>query len=412
MASHIPVLDIQEDSLRLVLSQPGTPSRFYRRVLPSGLMQQGRILNTDGLAGEIRRFFRESGIPLGKCILILPREIVTIRQGAGQLPSDSTPYEFASAEGFTAAVRREDLDGLRKVLGRAGISPVCALPREAACQALVPRQESVCLVLPEADRWQALFFREGQLRMARSLDGPQALKQILLIFQFSNPDSPRPLVYLPHEEVWQLGGDWDVRPLEGLLPDALPPEGAAPAGGALWEKTRKGAFRFRKSLHPRHISLALGLILAAALFVYGGIYKPLDAWNRAISELTQQQTLAAQLDARLSGYDALSERYLRTGGGILTEAELAMVDRNALLELVEQVICPRAKVTEFTLSGSTLTLHLTEISLQEAGILVAELQEYALIDQAQLHSAEADGQETSNIFLRITLTDAGKEGEA
>ena len=370
MASEIFALDIQADSLRLVLHPPGKPPRFYQKALA-----HRAISDPEGLSAAIRRFLKENKISRRRCVLVLPRQW--------------GPEEF------------------RPVLKKAGLVPLRACSQEAAYASLI--SDSACLVVPEGSGFQAYFFRDGTLQLNRAVEDPQALTQILHIFRFSNPDTPISTVYLPREFPGSPAGDWEIRPLENLLPEGFPAEAAA-ALGALGAGP-DNAYIFPSDLGPKQLGKIAGLALAIALFLYSGVFRPLAQRKTALEALAQQQSLADQLEARLEGYDELSAEYLRTGGGLLTDAELALADRNATLDLVASVIFPRASVTEFTLSGNSLTLHLTEISLQDAGALVSELKGHPLITEAQLHSVEAVSGENSNILLRITLKDSIKEGE-
>lgn len=361
MASQDYALDVQADALRLVLHPPGKPPRFLQKELPAGAISDPEVLSA-----QIRQFLKENKIPPRRCILIPPRQ---------QPLTDLT---------------------------------ISTLPRELALGALLT-EESACLVVPDGAHFQAALFHNGTLKMGRALEDSQALTQILHIYHFSNPDIPAPTVYLPASFPGVPAGDWEIRPLEGLLPEGIPAEAAAAFGGL--RAAKSGAVPGKRDFHPKKWVIALGSALAVLLFLYTGIYRPLAARNTALAELAQQQILADQLEARLEASNGLQEAYLRTGGGILTEAELSMADRIEILDLVEEIIFPRATVTEFTLSGNSLTLHLTGIPLQDAGALVSQLNQNPLIAQAQLHSAEADSGQSSNIFLRITLSDSNKEGQ-
>lgn len=370
MASEIFALDIQADALRLVLQPPGKPPRFYKKELP-----ERAISDPEGLSATIRQFLRENKISRRRCVLVLPRQW--------------GPEE------------------IRPLLKKAGLAPVRAYSKEAAYASLVT--DSACLVVPEEGGFQAYFFCGGALQRSRAVDGPRALNQFLQISRFSNPELPISGVYLPGDFPGAPAGDPDIHSLEDLLPRGLPAEAAA-AGGALGAGP-ESAYSYPSDFGPKQLVKTAGLALAASLFLYSGVFQPLAERRAALDLLARQQALADQLEARLEGYDGLSADYLRTGGGILTDAELALADRNAILELAATVISPRASVTELTLSGNSLTLHLTDISLQAAGALVSELKRHPLITDAQLHSAEAASGESSNIFLRITLADALKEAE-
>lgn len=360
MASQSFSLDIQADALRLVQHSPGKQPRFFQKELPAGT-----ISLPEALTSQICQFLKEHKIPLRRCVLIPPRQQLADLKHAGW----------------------------------------AVLPRELALGVL-PAADSACMVVPEGAHFQALIFHNQNIKMGRAVEDFQALTQILHIYHFSNPDIPAPVVYLPNGFPGTPAGDWEIHPLESLLPEGIPAEAAAAFGGL--RAAEAGAIPGKKVFPWMTV---LGSALAILLFLYAGICQPLAERKEALEQLARQQILADQLEVRLADYDDLRKAYLRTGGGILTEAELTMADRNAILDLVETVIFPRASVREFTLSGNALTLHLTGIPLQDAGALVSELNQNPLVSQAQLHSAEADSGESSNIFLRITLSDAGKEAE-
>lgn len=370
MASQLPILDFQADFIRLVLA---SPPRFYR-IPPDPA-------DPEKTAAGIRSFLRIHKLSFRRCGLILSRQ------------------HCANPEPF------------RAILRRAGIQPLFALAREDAYCALLDGQGSACLVVPEDGRLQAVFVHQGKFQMSRTVDSAPALTQILQIYRFSHPEAPVNRIFLPQTMDWDLPQEFTCLPLESLLPEGIPAEGAAAYGRASNPGIPDAAIPLKAKPDPRQIGRAAICALAALLFLYVGTAKPILERNRAKEDLTRQQILATQLESRLEGHAALADAYLRTGGGILTEAEQAMADPAALLETVAQLVFPKANVTEFTLSGGTLTLHLTGISLQDAGSLVSELKGHPLISQAQLHSAESGTGENSNIFLRITLVESGQEGE-
>lgn len=369
MASQLPILDFQADSIRLVL---GSPPQFYRIPLDSA--------GPEETAAGIRSFLRLHKLTFRRCGLILSRQACT------------------------------DPEHFRATLRKAGCSPLFALPREDAYGALLDDQASACLVVPEDGRFQAVFLHRGKLQMGRAVDSAAALTQILQIYRFSHPEVPVDRVFLPQTMDWNLPKDFTCLPLESLLPEGIPAEGAAAYGWLCHPGIPDGVIPLKAKPNSRKIRSAVLCALAALLFLYCGVVTPILEQNRAKDDLTRQQILAVQLDTRLEGYEALADAYLRTGGSILTESEQAMHSPTALLEMVAQLVFPNANVTEFTLSGGTLTLHLTDISLQDAGSLVSELKSHSLVSQAQLHSAESG--ENSNIFLRITLEESVQEGES
>ena len=439
MASQILGLALSADALHLALAREGRLVRCAEAPLPAGLIHQGHITDPDALAGHIRQLCRSQGISARRCAFVLPRELVTIRQLT--LPSekigtisahfpDHSPeiYEFSHQTAqpekeqlplLAAAVRRSDLEQIRAALRKAGLSMALALPREAAWESLLASRgitDPVGILQQSDDRWLADIFAEGRFVMGRVLDAESEilreaqLRQALNLYHLSADRPPVARLYLPRSSpIREDFSGPDVCPLEALLPEGAPPLCGPAAGAALYETGGIAFGRKTPRIGPKQLVSGLALLLGGLLLIHFGFRLPLTEKVRALDALSKQQALLAQLEVRLEDYDILCAEYLRYGSGLMNDNEKALADRGEILSLVEQVIGAKATLTEFTLSGNSLTLHLSGLPLQDAGALVSTLNSHPLVTLAQIHSAEAASEGNAQILLRITLRDAGKE---
>ena len=146
-------------------------------------------------------------------------------------------------------------------------------------------------------------------------------------------------------------------------------------------------------------------VLAAALsvFVRVGFLDMLDQKTIAYRNLASKQERLAAINTRLVDYEELASQYGRYSYGWMSEAEISLVNRLDVLNLVEQEITPYATLENFAVNNNVLTLNIHGITLENASAMVNRLEQSPFVINATIYSANAaDGQEAS-IFLSINL---------
>lgn len=133
----------------------------------------------------------------------------------------------------------------------------------------------------------------------------------------------------------------------------------------------------------------LMLYLLFVLVVLAALFKILflDPWQTA-SQLEKQASLleaqnTAQL-SQLSEYDDIQAQYIRMAP---TQQEETLVDRMALLDLIDRVIRPEADISQVSISENTVLLTFSGVTLEEAADLVSRLEESPLVGTTSVDTA-------------------------
>lgn len=146
-------------------------------------------------------------------------------------------------------------------------------------------------------------------------------------------------------------------------------------------------------------------VIAAALsiFVRVGFLDMLDQKTLAYRNLASKQERLAAINTRFTDYEELANQYGRYSYGWMSEAEVGLVNRLDVLNLVEEEIAPYATLENFAVNNNVLTMNIHGITLEDASAMVNRLEQSPLVYNASVYSASAaDGQE-ARIFLSINL---------
>ena len=174
-------------------------------------------------------------------------------------------------------------------------------------------------------------------------------------------------------------------------------------------KTTMNFVHHKSSFNPRRmIPLILVVLLAAAAFVKVGILDQNEKRLEAYRRLGEKQDQLTAIEAMLSGYDELANKYGRYSYGWMTDTEINLVNRIDVLNLIEKKIAPRAVIENFAINSNVLTLNIHGLTLDQASDMVKSIEQSELVESASVYNAVAEEAKEASIFMSIILT---KEAE-
>jgi len=151
------------------------------------------------------------------------------------------------------------------------------------------------------------------------------------------------------------------------------------------------------------LPVVLVLVAALSIFVRVGFLDMLDQKTTAYRNLASKQERLAAINTRLVDYEELANQYGRYSYGWMSEAEISLVNRLDVLNLVEEEITPYATLENLAVNNNVLTLNIYGITLEDASAMVKRLEESPLVANATVYSASADDGQEAKIFLSINL---------
>ena len=165
----------------------------------------------------------------------------------------------------------------------------------------------------------------------------------------------------------------------------------------------------------------LYLVLLGA-FVKLAVLGPMEKANEAQAALRQAQGELARFQSYNADYDEVVERYNKYSNEYLNEDEKLIVDRTAVLALIESVVMNQAAVPSISISGQTCSLVITSVPLNVVSAIVEEMQRSPLVYFIAVSTAgtnqskmTADGQAAVNpqqlVTANLTITLSGGDAQ-
>lgn len=122
------------------------------------------------------------------------------------------------------------------------------------------------------------------------------------------------------------------------------------------------------------------LLGLSKILIYDVLIETLSA-RRAL-EVEQERLSSVMLE--LTDYARVRERYIRYAA---TDEERALIDRMEVLALLEEVVRTTASMETISITGSTVQLQLSSITLAEAAQIVSRLEESPIVAGVTVNTA-------------------------
>ena len=160
----------------------------------------------------------------------------------------------------------------------------------------------------------------------------------------------------------------------------------------------KKAFDLRSNI-PLIVILLIVVVLVLKFGVFD-FYARVDAKQ---AELNAHQQTLSSMNAELTNYNTVLEEYEGYESMSITSSGLR-VDALGALALVDRFVAPSARVASLSLVGNTLTLNLTDISLDGVGKLVSTLYEQDMVANVSVSTAATRETASEDVVVAMTIT--------
>ena len=160
----------------------------------------------------------------------------------------------------------------------------------------------------------------------------------------------------------------------------------------------------KKSFDLRsNIPLIVVLLIIVVLVMKFGVFDFYARVDAKQAELNAHQQTLNSLNAELTNYNTVLEEYEGYESMIITSSGLR-VDALEALNLVDRFVAPSARVVSISLVGNTLTLNLTDISLDGVGKLASTLYEQDMVANVSVSTAATQETASKDVTAAITIT--------
>ena len=162
--------------------------------------------------------------------------------------------------------------------------------------------------------------------------------------------------------------------------------------------SEKKSFDLRSNI-PFIVILLIIVVLVLKFGVFD-FYARVDAKQ---AELNAHQQTLSSMNAELTNYNTVLEEYEGYESMSITSSGLR-VDALGALALVDRFVAPSARVASLSLVGNTLTLNLTDISLDGVGKLASTLYEQDMVANVSVSTAATQETASKDVTAAITIT--------
>lgn len=162
--------------------------------------------------------------------------------------------------------------------------------------------------------------------------------------------------------------------------------------------SEKKSFDLRSNI-PFIVILLIIVVLVLKFGVFD-FYARVDAKQ---AELNAHQQTLSSMNAELANYNTVLEEYEGYESMSITSSGLR-VDALGALALVDRFVAPSARVASLSLVGNTLTLNLTDISLDGVGKLVSTLYEQDMVANVSVSTAATRETASEDVVVAMTIT--------
>lgn len=145
-------------------------------------------------------------------------------------------------------------------------------------------------------------------------------------------------------------------------------------------------------------------VLVLAIGAKVGILDLMEEKTAAYADLAAKQEQLMAISVQLTEYEEVAALYGRYSYGWMNESETGLVDRLAVLELVEEKLASKAMVSNFSVNGNVLTLNLAGVTLDETGAIVRDLESSPMVTGVTVSSASAPDAAQASVFMTINLS--------
>jgi len=159
----------------------------------------------------------------------------------------------------------------------------------------------------------------------------------------------------------------------------------------------------------RKSNIAIVVIVALAVILLGkfGFWDVYSEWQTANDRKNAAQQEVEDAQMLLLTYQQTADRYSHYFNAFLTDEELALLDRIELLDMLQTELYKDAKMLSLSVHDDEVVTQFSGVTLQQAGILQAQLLQHPMVKDAFYTIAQTDKNENvagENKEVIITMT--------
>lgn len=161
------------------------------------------------------------------------------------------------------------------------------------------------------------------------------------------------------------------------------------------------------------MSLAVFFLLLAALFLvlilleFFGVYRPYLALERKEAKLAEDRATLSQLYSGMSDRKQVQEDYRKYN---YENFPASRVDREEVLDLLEEAVFDKGKITSFNITENSLVITVSEVMREDVDLIQKQIRESELVSLVVATITSGQEEELASVSLTVLFKDADKGG--
>ncbi len=147
-----------------------------------------------------------------------------------------------------------------------------------------------------------------------------------------------------------------------------------------------------------------------ALFTKFGVIDSITKTNILESNYNSSNSTLNSLREELQDYDEVEEKYDTLVGSFLTDDEKSCLNRTDLMRMIDEDVLPYVDITNFSISGNTISVYTGVTDLNTVSRVVSILQDDSRTQYVTVNRALADSEDNSKVTADIEITCVNLEG--
>ncbi len=162
------------------------------------------------------------------------------------------------------------------------------------------------------------------------------------------------------------------------------------------------------AVRRRVIVTAVGIAVAAILFLNFAVFAPLANVAKKQSELAKVRADLEPVQQRVQEYDDILSEY----EAYAPISSSSGVDAMGVLDMVESKVRPNCTVNQVSLEDAKLTITLSNVSLESVGSIAKELGQQEGVDSVSVSTAQSSDESTGVVAtVTVRLKASGSSNE-
>ncbi len=151
-------------------------------------------------------------------------------------------------------------------------------------------------------------------------------------------------------------------------------------------------------------------LVLLALFTKFGVIDSLSKTSALESNYNSSNSALSALREELKDYDEVEEKYNTLVGSFLTDEEKSSLNRTDLIRMIDEDVLPYVDITNFSISGNTISVYTGVTDLNTISRVVTILQDDSRTQYVTVNRALANAEDSTKVTADIEITCVNLEG--